>query len=66
MKERNEDKVAIFGKSLCRFSENRHLNLPKTEEINTEIERLKEQNFVNLMVEIIVSLTLRQLDEEGD
>lgn len=31
-----------------------------------EIEQEKEQKFVNLMIEIIVSLTLKELYEEGD
>jgi hypothetical protein len=31
-----------------------------------EIEREKEQKFVSLMIEIIVSLTLKELYEEGD
>ena len=30
------------------------------------IEREKEQKFVDLMIEIIVSLTLKELYEEGD
>lgn len=31
-----------------------------------EIEQEKEQKFVSLMIEIIVSLTLKELYEEGD
>lgn len=31
-----------------------------------ELEREKEQKFVSLMIEIIVSLTLKELYEEGD
>jgi hypothetical protein len=31
-----------------------------------DIEREQEQKFVNLMIEIIVSLTLKELYEEGD
>ncbi|MDI5895730.1 hypothetical protein [Flavobacterium algoritolerans] len=31
-----------------------------------EIEQEKEQKFVNLMIEIVVSLTLKELYEEGD
>jgi hypothetical protein len=31
-----------------------------------EIEKEKEQKIVNLMIEIIVSLTLKELYEEGD
>ena len=31
-----------------------------------DIERENEQKFVNLMIEIIVSLTLKELYEEGD
>lgn len=31
-----------------------------------EMEREKEQKFVNLMIKIIVSLTLKELYEEGD
>lgn len=31
-----------------------------------DIEREKEQKFVDLMIEIIVSLTLKELYEEGD
>ena len=31
-----------------------------------DLEREKEQKFVNLMIEIIVSLTLKELYEEGD
>lgn len=34
--------------------------------IHEESEREKEQKFVNLMIEIIVSLTLSELYEEGD
>lgn len=34
--------------------------------IYKESEREKEQKFVNLMIEIIVSLTLGELYEEGD
>tara|TARA_R110002033_G_scaffold7862_4_gene27919 strand:+ start:9026 stop:9244 length:219 start_codon:yes stop_codon:yes gene_type:complete len=34
--------------------------------IYEELEREKEQKFVNLMIEIIVSLTLSELYEEGD
>ena len=31
-----------------------------------DIEQEKEQKFINLMIEIIVSLTLKELYEEGD
>lgn len=31
-----------------------------------DLEREKEQKFVNLMIEIIVSLTLKELYEEGN
>ena len=31
-----------------------------------EIEQEKEQEFVNLMIDIVVSLTLKELYEEGD
>ena len=31
-----------------------------------DLEREKEQKFVNLMIEIIVSLTLNELYEEGN
>ncbi|QKJ64955.1 hypothetical protein [Flavobacterium sp. M31R6] len=31
-----------------------------------DLEREKEQKLVNLMIEIIVSLTLKELYEEGD
>ncbi|WP_348799362.1 hypothetical protein [Flavobacterium adhaerens] len=31
-----------------------------------ELEREKEQKFVSLMIEIIVSITLKELYEEGD
>ncbi|MFV8367839.1 hypothetical protein [Flavobacterium sp. XS1P27] len=31
-----------------------------------DIEQEKEQKFVDLMIEIIVSLTLKELYEEGD
>lgn len=31
-----------------------------------KIEQEKEQKFINLMIEIIVSLTLKELYEEGD
>jgi len=31
-----------------------------------EIEREKEEKFVNLMIEIIVSITLKECYEEGD
>lgn len=31
-----------------------------------DIEREKEQKFVDLMIEIIVALTLKELYEEGD
>lgn len=61
MKEQKEKKVPIFRKSLYGFSGNPQSTPCKTHEINTEIEQYKEQNFVNLMVEIIVSMTLKQL-----
>jgi len=35
-------------------------------EIYDETEEEKEQKFVNLMIEIIVSLTLKELYEESD
>lgn len=66
MKEQKEKKVTIFGKSLYGFSENSQSTPCKIHEINTEIEQHKEQDFVNLMVDIIVSMTLKQLYEEGD
>lgn len=66
MKEQKEKKVTIFRKSLCGFSENPQSTSGKIHEINTEIEPYKEQDFVNLMVDIIVSMTLKQLYEEGD
>lgn len=31
-----------------------------------DLEREKEQKFVNFMIEIMVSLTLKELYEEGD
>lgn len=31
-----------------------------------ELEREKEEKFVNLMIEIIVSITLKELYEEGN
>lgn len=31
-----------------------------------ELEQEKEQKFVNLMIEIIMSITLKELYEEGD
>lgn len=34
--------------------------------IYDDIEREKEEKFVNLLVEIIVSITLRQVYEESD
>jgi hypothetical protein len=34
--------------------------------IYEEIEQEKEQKFVNLLIEIILSLTLKELYEEGD
>ena len=34
--------------------------------IYDEIEREKEEKFVNLLVEIIVSITLKQVYEESD
>ncbi len=34
--------------------------------IYDEIEREKEEKFVNLLIEIIVSITLKQVYEEGD
>lgn len=43
---------------------------PDTDEhiskIYDDFEREKEQKFVNLMIGIIVSLTLKELYEEGD
>ena len=33
---------------------------------NDEIEQEKERNFVNLIIEIIVSITLKEYYEEGD
>ncbi len=33
---------------------------------NTEIEQEKEKKFVNLIVEIIVSITLKEYYEKGD
>ncbi|MBF04841.1 MAG: hypothetical protein CMP76_16285 [Flavobacterium sp.] len=66
MKEQKEKKVTIFRKSLCGFSENPQSTPCKIHEINTEIEQHKEQDFVNLMIDIIVSMTLKQLYEEGD
>lgn len=66
MKEQKEKKVTIFGKSLYGFSENSQLTSGKIHDINAEIEQHKEQDFVNLMVDIIVSMTLKQLYEEGD
>jgi len=66
MKEQKEKKVTIFRKSLYGFSENPQSTSCKIHEINTEIEQYKEQDFVNLMIDIIVSMTLKQLYEEGD
>jgi hypothetical protein len=34
--------------------------------IYDEIEREREEKFVNLLVEIIVSITLKQVNEESD
>ena len=66
MKEQKAKKVTIFRKSLYGFSENPQSTSCKIHEFNTEIEQHKEQDFVNLMVDIIVSMTLKQLYEEGD
>lgn len=66
MKEQKQKKVTIFRKSLYGFSENPQSTSCKIHEINTEIEQHKEQDFVNLMIDIIVSMTLKQLYEEGD
>ncbi|WP_116787008.1 hypothetical protein [Flavobacterium psychrotrophum] len=66
MKGQKQKKVTIFGKSLYGFSENPQLTPGKIHDINTEIEQHKERDFVNLMVDIIVSMTLKQLYEEGD
>lgn len=66
MKEQKEKKRTISGKSVYEFSENPQSTSCKIYEINIEIEQDKEQNFVNLMVDIIVSMTLKQLYEEGD
>lgn|GEM_PF-3558934 len=33
---------------------------------NDQIEREKERNFVNLLIEIIVSITLKEYYEKGD
>jgi hypothetical protein len=66
MKEQKEKRVTIFRESLYGFSENPQLTSGKTHDINAEIEQHKEQDFVNLMVDIIVSMTLKQLYEEGD
>lgn len=42
----------------------RSKNIEKTQsESLTDLERVKEQNFVNLMAEIIVSMTMRELNE---
>lgn len=38
----------------------------KIEELKNDIENEREQKFVNLITEIIVSITLKQLYEEGD
>jgi len=38
----------------------------KIEELKNEMEKQKELKFVNLMIEIIVSLTLKQLHEKSD
>ena len=66
MKEQKQKRVTILRKSLYGFSENPQSSSCKIREINNEIEQHKEQDFVNLMVDIIVSVTLKQLYEEGD
>jgi hypothetical protein len=66
MKEERKTKSTIFRKSVYGFSENPQLISDKLGDINAEIEQHKEQDFVNLMVDIIVSMTLKQLYEEGD
>lgn len=38
----------------------------KIGQLKNDLEEAKEQKFVNLMIEIIVSLTLKQLHEESD
>lgn len=38
----------------------------KIEKLKYDLEVAKEEKFVNLMIEIIVSLTLKQLHEESD
>ncbi|WP_432221862.1 hypothetical protein ACRASX_15390 [Flavobacterium sp. TMP13] len=38
----------------------------KIDELKFDIEKLNEQKFVNLLIEIIVSITLNELHEKSD
>ena len=38
----------------------------KIEELKFDIEKLNEQKFVNLLIEIIVSITLNELNEKRE
>lgn len=38
----------------------------KIKELKSNIEEEKEHNFVNLLIEIIVSITLKELNEKSD
>lgn len=66
MKEQKEKKVTIFRKSLYGFSENPQSTPCKIHEINTEIEQDKERKFVSLLIDIIVSATLKEAYEKGN
>lgn len=45
--------------------DNEHIDR-EIEQLKNDLEDTKEQKIVNLMIEIIVSLTLKQLNEESD
>lgn len=66
MKEKNDNENTIFGKSVYGFSENPQSVSGKLEEFNTELEQDKERKFVNLLIEIIVSATLKEAYEKGN
>ncbi|MBF9252123.1 hypothetical protein I2I11_02345 [Pontibacter sp. 172403-2] len=49
-----------------KVSENNNLSDDKILKTNAEFEQEKEKKFVNLIIEIIVSITLREYYEKGD
>ncbi|MFC5683182.1 hypothetical protein ACYE2N_04535 [Flavobacterium sp. MAHUQ-51] len=38
----------------------------KIKELKKDIEEKREQNFINLLIEIIVTITLKELNEKSD